>query len=64
LYLPAKSLKYAMYQYQYVEDDTFQLIENGKVVEKEYITFIRDELGYIEKIKNGGNYHSRVTLPK
>jgi len=53
-----------MYQYQYVEDDTFQLIENGKVVEKEYITFIRDELGYIEKIKNGGNYHSRVTLPK
>jgi len=63
LYLPAKSLKYAMYRYQHVEDDTFQLIENGKVVDKEYIKFFRDEHGNVVKIKNGGNYHFRVTNP-
>jgi len=64
LYLPAKSLKYAMYHYQHVEGDTFQLIEDGKVVDKEFIKFIRDEQGNIVKVKNGGNYHSRVNIPK
>ncbi|MCJ8319162.1 MAG: beta-lactamase family protein [Colwellia sp.] len=64
LYLPAQSLKYALYNYQHVEGDTFQLIENGKVVDQEYIKFIRNERGNIVKIKNGGNYHSRVTIAK
>lgn len=64
LYLPAQSLKYAMYTYQHVEGNTFQLTENGEVVDKEFIEFFRDEKNNIVKIKNGGNYHSRVNAPK
>jgi len=65
LYLPAKSLKYAMYNYQHLEADTFQLIENGKAVDQEFLQFIRNEQGKIVKVKNGGNYHYRIaSLPK
>jgi CubicO group peptidase (beta-lactamase class C family) len=64
LYLPAQSLKYALYHYKHVEGDTFQLIENGEVVDKEFIEFFRDKKGNIVKIKNGGNFHYRVNAPK
>ena len=60
LYLPANSLKYALYQYQHVAADTFQLIENGKL-SKEKIYFLRDKQGKVVKIKNEGNTHTRIT---
>ena len=59
LYLPTENLKYSMYHYQHVEGDTFQLLENGEL-SKEKIQFIREKNGKVVKIKNGGNYHSRV----
>jgi len=64
LYLPAQSLKYSMYHYQHVQGDTFQLVEDGKVIDQEFIKFIRDKKGKVVKIKNGGNYHYRASSPK
>lgn len=63
MYLPAKSLKYALQYYKYIEGDSFQLVKNGKLA-NEKISFIRNKQRRIVKIKNGGNYHSRVSLSK
>lgn len=60
LYLPAQSLKYALQQYKHVEGDTFQLIEDGKLTD-EKIKFLRDEENRVIKVKNGGNFHSRIS---
>jgi len=61
LYLPAQSLKHALKRYQHVEGDTFQLVEKGEL-SGEKINFIRDKQGRVVKVKNGGNYHSRIAL--
>jgi len=58
--LPATSLEYALYQYRHVAQDTFALIKDG-VVSNEQIEFIRDAQGRVIKVKNGGNYHLKIT---
>jgi len=60
MYLPATSLEYALYQYRHVAQDTFALIKDG-VVSNEQIEFIRDAQGRVIKVKNGGNYHLKIT---
>lgn len=62
LYLPAQSLKYALQHFKHVEGDTFQLVEDGKLSD-EKVNFIRDDHGKVVKVKNGGNYHSRINPP-
>jgi len=63
LYLPAQSLKYALQHFRHIEGDTFQLVEDGKL-RNEKVNFIRDEHGQVIKVKNGGNYHSRMNPTK
>ncbi|MEW6998228.1 serine hydrolase domain-containing protein [Colwelliaceae bacterium BS250] len=63
LHFPMESLKYSMRQYQHVEGDKFQLVENGELVD-EKIHFTRDEQGNILNINNMGNYHYPTTYPK
>lgn len=59
LYLPAKSLEYSLYFYRHVENDTFQLLENGQLSDAK-INFIRDKSGKVVQVRNEGNYHSRI----
>jgi len=59
MYLPATSLKYALYQYRHVSADTFNLVVDGEMTD-EKIEFIRDDHGRVIKVKNGGNYHSKI----
>ena len=56
LYLPADSMQYAFYQYQHIEKDTFQLVENGELKD-EIITFNKNKAGKVVSITNGGNLH-------
>lgn len=59
LYLPADSLRYALYEYQHVEKDTFELVEDG-VLKGERIQFNRDSKGQIISILNEGSLHPKI----
>jgi len=63
LHFPFESLKYSIRQYQHIEGDTFQVLEDGEFID-ETTHFIRDKQGKVEKIHNMGNYHYRTTYPK
>ena len=59
LYLPADSLKHALYHYKHLHGDKFQLIKNGVLV-NEYLNFIRDKSSKVAKVKNDENYHYKI----
>lgn len=60
LYLPAKSLRYALYYYLPTEQkDHFQLVENGEL-KQESITFIRNDHDIVTGVLNGGNIHKKM----
>ena len=59
LYFPANSLRHNFYQYRHVGQDTFKLVENGKVG-NEQIQFFRDQNGHVVKVRNEGSFHMRM----
>ncbi|MCH2058410.1 MAG: beta-lactamase family protein [Thalassotalea sp.] len=59
LYLPVDSMDYALYQYKYMDEDTFQLIENGSLKD-EVIKFNRDPQGVIVSVNSDGGIHPKI----
>lgn len=59
LYLPAESLRYAMYFYQHKEDNVFQLLNEKNEPTEEELIFYHNNEGIIDKVKNDGQYHYR-----
>ncbi|GEA11777.1 serine hydrolase domain-containing protein [Alteromonas sp. KUL49] len=59
LYLPVDSVKYAMYHYRKVDNDTFQRLEDG-VLTDEFMVFNRDQAGNVISVNNDGSLHYKL----
>jgi len=62
LHLPFKSVDWSLREYQHIQDDSFQVLEGGKLIDED-AHFVRDKKGSISKFKNMGNYHFKMSAP-
>jgi len=62
LHFPFESIQHSLRYYKHVEGDTFQVVENGELINEKAI-FHRDEKGEVFKLQNLQSYHYRSSFP-
>lgn len=62
IHFPFESIQYSLRHYKHIKDDTFQVVEDGELINEKAI-FHRDKNGEILKLQNLESYHYRSNFP-